>query len=130
MENLDLLTGTNISSTEELPNAPHVTVNAELQKTWQLGSDRLILGGNAKWLGARKLNLIDNPATDETSYYTANARVSFGPDSGRWEVALFSQNVTNQIYRIVATPFAGFDGSVIEIYGPPRTFGGSVRVHF
>jgi outer membrane receptor protein involved in Fe transport len=76
------------------------------------------------------LSLIDNPATHESAFYTLDGRLSYGASDGSWEVALYSQNLTDQQYRIVATPFASFDGSLIEVFGPPRTFGGSIRVRF
>jgi iron complex outermembrane recepter protein len=131
VENVNILTGETTSSPEELPNSPHVTVNARLAKSWLLGSGgRLVLEGDGKWVGTHKLSLIDNPATRESAYYTLDGRLSYGAADGRWEVALYSQNLTNQQYRIIAAPFAGFDGSLIEVFGPPRTFGGSIRVRF
>jgi iron complex outermembrane receptor protein len=128
--NLNILTGTLVESSEELPNSPHVTVNAHLTKTWLFGPARIALEADGKWVGARKLNLIDNPATNETAYSTLDVRASYGPANGRWEVALYSQNLTNETYRIVGTPFVSTNGGVIEIFGPPRTFGGSFRIRF
>jgi iron complex outermembrane receptor protein len=131
VQNVNILTGESTSSPEELPNSPHVTVNARLAKSWLIGpSGKLVLEGDGKWVGGHKLSLIDNPATHESAFYTLDGRLSYGASDGSWEVALYSQNLTDQQYRIVATPFASFDGSLIEVFGPPRTFGGSIRVRF
>ena len=131
VENVNILTGATTSAPEELPNSPHITVNARLAKSWRIGSQgKLTLEGDGKWLGAHKLSLIDNPATNENAYYTLDGRLSYAAADGRWEVALYSRNLTNQQYRLVATPFASFDGSLIDVFGPPRTFGGSIRVRF
>ncbi len=131
VDNVNIVTGETTSSYQELPNSPHVALNARLAKSWMIGSQgKLVLEGDGKWVGGHKLSLIDNPATNEHSYYTLDGRLSYGAADGRWEVALYSQNITNQEYRVVATPFAGFDGSLIEVFGPPRTFGGSIRVRF
>lgn len=131
VENVNILSGASTSAPEELPNSPHATVNARLAKSWLIGSHgKLMLEGDGKWVGAHKLSLIDNPATKENAYYTLDGRLSYAAVDGRWEVALYSQNLTNQQYRIAATPFASFDGSLIEVFGPPRTFGGSIRVRF
>lgn len=128
--NVNTITGALVYASEELPNSPHATVHAELSKTWGLQAGLLTVDSDARWVGSHKLNLIDDPATNEPSYYTLDARATYAWANGRWAVSLYSQNLTNQIYRIVATPFVGTDGSIIELYGPPRTYGASLRVQF
>lgn len=128
--NLNLATGELIYASQELPNSPHATINGAVTKSWVFGAYRFSLEGSGRWVGSRKLNLIDNPATNEDAYYALDARASYGASDGRWEVAIYSQNVTNQEYRIAATPFAGTNGGVINIFGPPRTVGGSFLIRF
>ena len=70
---------------------------------------------------------IDNPATREPAYALANVRFGYTSADGRWEASLYGLNVTGEEYRTVATPFVNFTGSVIEIYGAPRTLGASLR---
>ena len=81
-------------------------------------------------VGARKLNLIDNPATNENAYATIDARASYGPSDGRWEIAIYGHNLADEEYRIAAAPFASINGAVEEIFGAPRTYGGSFRLKF
>jgi iron complex outermembrane receptor protein len=128
--NLNIATGALEYSAEELPNSPHATVNAHLKKTWSIGHGQISLEGDGKWVGAHKLNLIDNPTTDESAYTTVDARASYGPSDKRWEVAIYSHNLTNEEYRIAAAPFVGTNGAVEEIFGAPRTYGGSFLVKF
>jgi len=126
----NILTGAITQVSQELPNSPHATVNALARKEWSVGTGSIALQANVLWTGDRKLNLIDNPGTDEKSYTVTDLRASYISAGDRWEAAIFVKNATDEKYRIVGTPFVNFTGSIIEIYGPPRTFGGSVRVRF
>lgn len=128
--NVNTVTGALVYASEELPNSPHMTLHANLSKTWGLRSGFFTLEGDARWVGSHKLNLIDDPATNEPSYYTLDARAEYSWANDRWGISLYSQNLTNQVYRIVATPFVSINGSLIDIYGPPRTYGASIRVRF
>lgn len=126
----NILTGSVTAVSQELPNSPHATINALARKEWTVGPGRLSMQASVAWTDGRKLNLIDNPGTYEKSYALTDLRADYQSAGDRWEAALFVKNVTGKQYRTVATPFVNFTGSIIEIYGPPRTFGGSIRVRF
>jgi iron complex outermembrane receptor protein len=124
----NILTGEITRKSQEMVNAPGATVNAVARKEWAAGSGAVSVQADAAWTDKKKLNLIDNPATREPSYTVANLRVGYSGPGDRWEVSLYGLNITDEHYRTVATPFVTFTGSVIEIYGPPRTYGASLRV--
>jgi iron complex outermembrane receptor protein len=126
----NILTGEISQRGQEMVNAPGATVNVTARKEWPVGPGRLSLQADATWSDDRKLNLIDNPATRQSAYTLANLRLGYAAPDDRWEVALYGQNVTNEEYRTVATPFVNFTGAVLELYGPPRTYGASLRVRF
>ena len=128
--NLNLGTGDLVYSAEELPNSPHATLDARIVKSWSVGPGQVALEADGRWVGAHKLSLIDNPATDEPAHSTVDARLSYVFGDHHWEIAAYARNLTNERYRVAAASFVGTNGAVEQIYAPPRTVGGSVRVNF
>ena len=121
----NLVTGTRAES-QRVPNAPARTISAYVRQIVPMGSNQLSLAADIKRVSSQKLNLINYAATREPAYTFANARIGFGPADERWEVAGFVQNLTNARYRVAASPFVTTNGSLIEIYAPPRTYGVSL----
>ncbi len=130
VEYTNLSTGTVERASQELPNSPRWTVGAGLRKEWLIGDARWTLQGDAKRVSSRKLNLIDHPATREPAYSLIGMNGSYSPVGAKWELSVYCRNITDEQYRIVATPFVTTTGSVIQIYNEPRTFGASYRVAF
>ncbi len=128
--NVNLATGALVYSSEELPNSPHESLDARITKTWIFKPGNIGIELDGHWLGTHKLSLIDNPATREPAYGTLDARISFAGADRHWEIAVYARNVTDKAYRVAGAPFAGTNGAVNEIYGPPRTFGATVRFSF
>lgn len=126
----NVLTGAVSFQSQRLPNAPDQSVSAYVDKIWDIGTHRLSAHADGKWVSSQKLNLIDYPATREPGYLTVNARIGFGAADERWEVSVYAQNITRKDYRVAAIPFATTNGSVIEVYGPPRTYGLALRSKF
>jgi iron complex outermembrane receptor protein len=56
----------------------------------------------------------------EDAYGLLNARLGVGSESGRWEVALYGKNLTDELYHVDAIPFLG---DVFVRYAPPRSYG-------
>ena len=126
----NILNGDVFLESQAFTNAPEFSANGSLRREWIIDTNVLSLQGDFQWVGAHKLNLIDHPATQEDSYGLVNLRSGFGPASGAWEFAVFAQNVTDEEYRVIATPFVDFTGAVVEIYGQPRILGASFLARF
>lgn len=67
-------------------------------------------------------NLIQEP-----SYGLLDARVSVGPESGKWAVAIWAKNLANKLYR---TNVIAFGGDELSQFGPPRTFGFDLSLRY
>lgn len=77
---------------------------------------------------------------DIDGYQLWNLRTSIGPDSGRWQVALWGRNLTNEAYYVegAAQPVAAFVSAggtaaargFIGWYGPPRTYGAELTLKY
>ena len=63
------------------------------------------------------------PVEAEGSYTVANARIGYAAENGRWEVAAFVNNLTEEEYRVYAFDSSLFSGVVAGVYGKPRTYG-------
>jgi iron complex outermembrane receptor protein len=63
------------------------------------------------------------PVEKEDAYYVANARIGYGAEDGRWNVAAFVDNLTNEKYRVYAFDSSLFAGVVAGVYAKPRTYG-------
>ncbi len=126
----NVLTGDVSFQSQRLPNAPDESVSVYIDKIWDIGAHQLSAHADGKWVSSQKLNLIDYPATREPAYLTVNARIGFGAADESWEISLYAQNITKKDYRVAAIPFVTTNGAVIDVYGPPRTYGVSLRSAF
>lgn len=63
----------------------------------------------------------------EPSYGLLDARVSIGPESRNWAVAVWAKNLTDKLYRTNVIPFFGDE---VSQFGPPRTYGLDVTFRY
>jgi iron complex outermembrane receptor protein len=70
------------------------------------------------------------PVESEESYTVANARLGYGAPDGRWEVALFVNNLFEEEYRVYAFDSSLFSGVVAGVYAKPRTYGVTASFRF
>ena len=61
----------------------------------------------------------------QAGFINVDARVSATSPDGRWEVALWGKNLTNELVPTYANVFAPY-GLVVVPYAPPRTYGVSL----
>lgn len=71
------------------------------------------------------------PAYTVDDYWLVNAQMTFGPQDGRWEVAVWGRNVLNADYDETRNFFAA-PGGVADIAAPamPATFGARLSFHY
>jgi iron complex outermembrane recepter protein len=115
----------------EVPNAPHYTVNALLRYDAPLPGDyKLGLQTDAVKVGAHYLEPNNRAVLRENGYYLLNGRISFSPANGPWEVAAWGRNLTNQTYMSSAQDLIQSLGFAEVVLGQPRTWGLSVEYRF
>jgi len=71
-----------------------------------------------------------DPANVQDAYTLVNARVVFGRQDDRWNVELWSQNLTDAEYYQVAFDAPLQTGSWNAFLGAPRTYGVTFRVKY
>lgn len=71
-----------------------------------------------------------DPASLQTAFTKLNAAVSFGPDNGRWDIALIGKNLTDEttVSYVNDTPL--FNGTRQGRLDAPRSFMLRGRLHF
>ena len=70
------------------------------------------------------------PVEKEAGYSVANARIGYAAENGRWSVAGFVDNLTNEKYRVYAFDSSLFAGVVAGVYAKPRTYGVTASFRF
>ncbi len=70
-----------------------------------------------------------DPNLTQSPIHLLNLRLGVAADDGAWDATLWMQNTLNEGYGVV-----GFDVPITSGYavinGPPRTFGGTIRLYF
>ena len=112
-----------------LPNSPDFSLTGVADYTIPLGDgDAIDLLASA----AYRSKVFFGPDNDELvaqgSYWVFNARAAYTIDDGRWQLAVFGRNLSDEQYKNMAFNLASF-GLLQEIIAPPLTVGveGSFR---
>ena len=77
-----------------------------------------------------------DPRKEQDAFALVNARVSVGPENGRYSVEFWAENLFDTNYQQVAfdAPFQNVPtngtGVIDAFLGQPRTFGATFRVKF
>ncbi len=113
--------------TTALPQAPKWSLNAVAHYQWPLFGGQASVETDAKWNAHQYLELVNNPDDYEPSYIVTNARLGFMTGDGHWNFTAYANNLADRYYRIYNLDLSGFLGIDQSVYGPPRTFGATVR---
>lgn len=126
----DITSGGQSLSGNRPVQAPRWTLNSQASWTPAI-SDRLvaIFAGDASWRSAQFFEANNSPSSREPGYWLVNGRVGIGAENQSWSVALFARNLTRSKYRTYVNDLPAF-GWVLNIYGPPRTYGVVASVRF
>jgi iron complex outermembrane recepter protein len=114
----------------DLPQAPSFSGNALARYEFPLGGGIASVQGDVLYSDDFCFTVLCAPVEEESSYYVANARIGFAAQDGRWEVAAFVNNLTEEEYRVYAFDSSLFSGVVAGVYGKPRTYGLTASYRF
>ncbi len=111
--------------------APKWSVTGSVGYEWDMGSN---LEASAH-LGAKYMSDYNtgsdlDPEKQQDGYSVLNARVILGRRDGRWDVELWSQNLTDAEYYQVAFDAPLQTGTWNAFLGAPRTYGVTFRVKY
>ena len=114
------------TGTEKAALAPGVTFNGLARYEWPAFGGSLSVQADYVWQDDQNFNLVPTPVIQEPSYGVANARFAYTSADESWSAAVFVKNFTDTDYRTYAFDSTAFFGSIEDVPGPKRWFGGSV----
>jgi iron complex outermembrane receptor protein len=102
----------------EISNAPDIAASLLVRYEFEVGSGlRASLQGSVNYSGDHYVS-IDNFEFNKQDYTLVGARVAISDSPGDWEVSLWGQNLTNEIY-VIGGGFAQLDYWISR----PRSYG-------
>jgi iron complex outermembrane receptor protein len=109
-----------------LPQAPKVTTNFTLKYTQPMGSGDLYV--LTDWVYRSKVNFFLYESIEFTgkALTEGGLRVGYGWGNGKYDLALFGRNITNQTRIVGGIDFNNLTGFINE----PRTWGAQFRANF
>ena len=111
--------------------APKWSVTGSVGYEWDMGSNleaSAHLGG--KYMSDYNTGSDLDPQKEQDAYSVFNARFVIGRRDGRWDVELWSQNLTDAEYYQVAFDAPLQTGTWNAFLGAPRTYGVTFRVKY
>jgi iron complex outermembrane recepter protein len=114
----------------DLPQAPEFSGNALARYEFAVGPGMLGIQGDVQYSGDFCFTVLCAPVEEEDAYTVVNARISYAGAGGRWDVAAFVNNLTEEEYRVYAFDSSLFAGVVAGVYAKPRWYGLSATYRF
>ncbi|MBB4615790.1 TonB-dependent receptor [Novosphingobium taihuense] len=113
------------------PQTPKFTLLGSISKRVPISSGDLNLDVSAIYTGEAFAQLTNAPNTRLPANVIGNARIAYKPSSGAYEIAIYARNIfDNRSVRYAFDLTSPLLGASEGNYGPPRTYGASVKVNF
>jgi len=110
----------------ELPQAPHVSLNALGRYTVPLRIGTLAFQVDGKYASKHFLEGTNSKVSFQRAYAVGNASISLTSPDERWQGSVWVKNFANSKYKVYNLDL-GLLGFVEQMYAPPRQFGGTLR---
>ena len=111
-------------------NAPDVTFNGSAEYEFGLGrAGTLVARADVVHKSEQYRDAVNTPELQADAYTLWNARATWSPVSGRWRLAAFVTNITDELYVTNGVSVLGL-GYVEAYYNRPREWGMALTVDF
>lgn len=121
----------------QLALSPHFSMQDSLTYTFPLFFGNVEFEFDASYKGHQYFTVTQNPFgtnqdpyTAQNAYWLENIRLGYSMDDGRWEVAGWIHNLSNQQYYLDEFNLMAPFGFIQGIVGQPRTYGVEVNYSF
>ena len=111
-------------------NAPRWTGNALVRYTHPVGSGHLALQLDGNYLSRFWFNLGDTPAVEQSAFGVGNVRLSYTPNTGKYEIGASVENVADKHYGTMGFDNTSINGLAQRYPGMPRWFKAHIIYHF
>jgi iron complex outermembrane receptor protein len=112
------------------PNAPSWSGNAMLRYTLPTASGKLAFQLDGNYLTKFWFNIGDAPSVEQPAFGVANARVSYTPTGGKFEIGASLENLADKHYAVMGFDNTGVNGLAQRYPGMPRWFKAHVNYRF
>ncbi|MGH8264603.1 MAG: TonB-dependent receptor [Steroidobacteraceae bacterium] len=114
----------------DMPQAPTISGNALARYEFPFATGTASVQADVQYSGKFCFTVLCAPVEKEAAYTVLNARIGYAGGDGRWDVAAFVNNLSNEKYRVYAFDSSLFAGVVAGVYAKPRIWGLSASYHF
>jgi iron complex outermembrane receptor protein len=122
--------GTNIDD-QKAPLAPEFSANGVIRKRWEMGSGGALAAQvSVNYVGTHYFNVVNEPVTEGGDYTLVDARLGYSSPGDVWEASVFANNLTDERSLTYSYDITGFGFYTIQVFGPPRWIGATVRYRF
>ena len=81
------------------------------------------ISADGNYRSSQFLEIGNEPISREKGYWVVNGQIGIENKAQGWTLSGWVKNLTKSAYRTYANDLGGLFGTVINIYGPPRTYG-------
>lgn len=117
-------------SDQQMPYSPDYSFNGLIRYAWPAFNGNLFVHADFNYVDNFCFTLDCHVVEEEDSYAVGNVRVGYETSDGRWSVTGFVNNVGDSEYRVYGSNLENVTTGVLNVYAPPRWFGGTVRYNF
>ena len=110
----------------ELPQAPHVSLNALARYSVPMPIGTLALQVDGRYASKHFLEGTNSEVSFQKGYAVGNASISLTSSDERWQGTVWVKNFTNSKYKVYNLDL-GLAGFVEQMYAPPRQIGATLR---
>ena len=115
---------------KQLVKAPEWTLSSGLQYAFDVGTlGQITLRGDWSYKSEVFHDVFNDPRLVQPAFDIVNAYVSFETADGRWNLAVFGTNLSDERYRISGNSSSGF-GLAESTFAPPREWAVALKYTF
>ncbi|TAK53857.1 MAG: TonB-dependent receptor [Gammaproteobacteria bacterium] len=116
--------GAEVSTDSEFLEAPEWSVAAGAEYTWSLpAGNRLTMRADYTYKSKVYHDATNSDVIAQPGFGLARARVTWETAGGRWQLAIFGTNLTDERYTLSGVDSLGSLGFADAQFGPPREWG-------
>jgi iron complex outermembrane receptor protein len=118
-----------LTADKKLVKAPDWTLSAGMQYRFDVGAGEIVLRGDWSYKSKVFHDVFNDARIAQEAFDLFNAYAAFITSGGRWEIAVFGTNLSDERYRLSGNSSAGF-GLAESTFSPPREWGATLRYRF
>jgi iron complex outermembrane receptor protein len=111
-----------ISAKQEAAQAPDLTLNGMVRKTWELAGGTLSLTIDGSYVGEQYFNTINHRTSRSEAYSLFNGELGYSGANDRWSAGVFMNNMTDEDAVTYAIDVSG-SGYALQSHVRPRWTG-------